>query len=76
MVSKDLSRAKLIIYLDRDELERIKNKKIYINGKLDKSAKISKVWKVADEKYISEYRVEIIKDANIPFSSLAKVELK
>lgn len=76
MVSKDLSRAKLIIYLDRDELRDLKSKNIYINGKLDKSAKISKVWQVADEKYISEYRVEIIKDADIPFSSLAKVELK
>lgn len=74
-MASDLSKAKLVIYLDRDELDGIENKKVYIDGK--KSAlEITNIWKEADEKFISSYRAEIIMEPKYPFSSLLKVEIK
>jgi len=73
---KDLSRAKLTLFLEDDELQNIKNKKIYINGKLT-NYKIDKIWSVADDKFISSYRAEIvIPKPTYKFSKLLKVELK
>jgi len=66
-VVDDLTKAKLVIYLNEDELENIENRRVYIDGsKTD--LKISKVWKVADKKFISSYRVEIlVPNQNIDF---------
>jgi multidrug resistance efflux pump len=73
---KDLSAAKLVLFLEDDELENIKNKSIYINDKVS-DYKVSKIWKVADEKFISSYRAEIIiKNPKESFSKLLKVEFK
>ena len=73
---KDLSRAKLTLFLEDDELKDIKNKTIYINGKATKY-KLDKIWSVADEKFISSYRAEIIIPHNrYEFSKLLKVEIK
>jgi len=73
---KDLSRAKLILFLEDDELKDIKKKKIYINGKLT-NYKIDKIWSVADDKFISSYRAEIvIPQPQYNFSKLLKVELR
>ena len=73
---KNLSSAKLVLFLEIDELKDIKNKTIYIDDKKTKY-KISKIWKVTDEKYISSYRTEIvIKNPKESFSKLLKVEFK
>lgn len=73
---QDQSRGKLTLYLEPNELKDIEKKKIYINGK-ETSYKIDKVWKVADEKFISSYRTEIyIEKPKGQFSQLAKVELR
>ena len=73
---KDLTRAKLVLFLTQDELKNIKSKTIYINGKKT-DYKISKQWSVADEKFISSYRTEIIIDnPKYKFSKLLKVEFK
>ena len=74
-VVQDISKAKLTIYLNEDELSNLDTKTIYINGKKS-NLKFSKVWKVADKKYISSYRAEIILDAKDRFSKLIKVEVK
>ncbi len=74
-VADDLSKAKLILYLDRDELKGIANKKAYIDGS-EEGVAISRIWKEADEKFISAYRAEIILEPKYPFSSLLKVEVK
>jgi len=71
----NINRAKLTIYLSKDELKDIKNKKIYINGK-ESNLKFNKIWKVADKKYLSSYKAEIILDPIDRFSTLVKVELK
>jgi len=73
---KDLSKAKLTLFLEDDELKDIKKKKIYINGKLT-NYKIDKIWSVADDKFISSYRAEIvIPKPQYNFSKLVKVELR
>ena len=73
---QDLSSAKLVLFLETKELEDIKNRSIYIDGKKT-NYKVTKIWKVADEKFISSYRTEIrIKTPKNRFSKLLKVEFK
>jgi len=73
---KNLSSAKLVLFLEIDELKDIKRKTIYIDNKKT-SYKISKIWRVTDEKYISSYRTEIvIKNPKENFSKLLKVEFR
>ena len=73
---KDLTKAKLVIFLEADEIKDIKSKTIYIDDKATKY-KISKIWSVADEKFISSYRTEIVVDnPEVSFSKLLKVEFR
>ncbi|MCK5854210.1 MAG: hypothetical protein KAG56_03245 [Sulfurovaceae bacterium] len=73
---KDLSRAKLVLFLTQEELKNIKSKTIYVDGKKT-NYEISKQWRVADEKFISAYRTEIIiYNPQHKFSKLVKVEFK
>jgi hypothetical protein len=73
---QDLSRGKLILFLESSELKDVRSKKVFIDGK-ETQYRVDKVWHVADEKFISSYRVEIYidKPGNY-FSKLVKVELK
>ena len=72
----DAKRAKLVLYLEPEELQNIEQKTVYLNGK--KTAyRVDKVWRIADEKFISSYRAEIyIPAPQGHFSELMKVELK
>ena len=72
----DASRAKLVLFLEPEELEGLEEKSIYLDDKKTEY-KVAKVWKVADEKFISSYRAEIYIDApKGVFSKLIKVEIK
>ena len=73
---EDASRAKLVLFLEPEEVEGIESKRVYIDEKETKY-KVDKVWKVADEKFISSYRAEIyIPAPKSTFSKLVKVEIK
>ena len=73
---QDASRAKLVLFLEADELEKIDEKVIYLDG-FKTEYKVNKVWNVADEKFISSYRAEIyIPAPKGLFSKLMKVEIK
>jgi multidrug resistance efflux pump len=73
---QDISRAKLVLFLEAEEIKDIEDKTIYFNGKKTKY-KIDKVWNVTDEKFISSYRAEIyIPSPKNLFSKLIKVEIK
>jgi len=75
-VVKDVNRAKLVLFLDSEELEDIKDKIVYLDDEKTEY-KVDKVWKVADEKFISSYRAEIYLPAPKGiFSKLMKVEIK
>jgi len=72
----DASRAKLVLFLEPSELEQIEQKTVYLNGEKTEY-KVDKVWRVADEKFISSYRAEIyITAPKGSFSKLMKVEIK
>ena len=71
----DISRAKLVIYLDEVDLVNINEKKVYIDG-LQTDYKISRVLNIADEKNISKYMAHIIIKSPKIFSKLVQVELK
>lgn len=73
--SKDLSRGKLEIFVPISDIENIKNKKIFMDGKLS-DLKINKIFDVADSLHISSYKVEIIIDNPETFSRLVKIEFK
>jgi multidrug resistance efflux pump len=73
---QDLDRGKLTLFLEASELEGVRKKKVYIDGE-ETPYHVDKVWRVADEKFISSYRVEIYVDQpKAHFSKLVKVELK
>lgn len=73
--SKDLSKGKLEIFVPINEIENIKTKKIFVDGK-PSDLKINKIYEIADEKHISSYKVEIIIDKPEVFSRLVKIEFK
>lgn len=71
----DISKAKLTIFLDKEDLIELENKVIYING--EKTAyKISRLLNIADSKNISKYMAQIILKSPKIFSNLVRVELK
>jgi len=73
---KDASKAKLVLFLEPEELDQIDQKIVYLDGEKTEY-KVSKVWKVADEKFISSYRAEIYMPAPKGlFSKLMKIEIK
>ncbi|MEA1954035.1 MAG: hypothetical protein U9O24_06550 [Campylobacterota bacterium] len=73
---EDASRAKLVLFLEAEEVQGVEEKVIYLNGKKTEY-KVNKVWHIADEKFISSYRAEIYLPApKDTFSKLIKVEIK
>jgi len=71
----DISRAKLTIFLNADELEMIKKKKIYLNDAVTEYT-IDKIWPLSDSEHISSYKTEILIKAPQQFSTLYKIEFK
>jgi multidrug resistance efflux pump len=71
----DISKARLTIYVTKEELEGIETKKIYINDK-ESNYKIDKLWQIADTQNISAYKTEIVIDKPKHFSTLMKVEFR
>ncbi|WP_345977520.1 HlyD family efflux transporter periplasmic adaptor subunit [Sulfurimonas sp. HSL3-7] len=71
----DISRAKLTIFLNADDMKNAKSRVLYLNGEKSRY-KISRVWAIADSTHLSSYKAEIIIDAPKYFSELMKVELR
>jgi len=71
----DVSKAKLTLYLNSQDMKEAKKKTLYLNGK--KTAyKVSRLWDIADSVHLSSYKAEIVIDAPEYFSELMKVEFK
>ena len=71
----DISKAKLTIYLNRDDLVEADKKIVYIDGNKT-NYKVSRVVNIADSTNISKYMAQIIIDSPKVFSNLVKIELK
>ena len=71
-----IDKAKLVIYVSREETDDIKKKRVFLNGN-PTEYRVSKVWRVTDDTYLSSYRVEIdINASDYRFGDLVNVELK
>ena len=64
----------MTIYVPIDEIDKIKNKYIYINGKKSEF-KIYKIWNVPDTQYVTSYKVELVGNG-LKFGDIVKVEFK
>jgi len=73
--AKDLTQGKLEIFVPISGVDSLKNKNIYLNGKLT-DIKIDRIYKVAHSKHISSYKVDIIVPNPKIFSRLIKIEFK
>jgi len=73
--AQDLSKAKLEIFVSFDDVKDLKNKTIFLDDKKT-DLKISKIFKTADTKHISAYKVQIIVPEVSQFSKLIKVSFK
>lgn len=71
----DISRAKLTVFLNSDELEGLKEKKIYLNDE-ETDYRVDKVWPLSDSEHISSYKTEILISSPQQFSTLYKIEFK
>ncbi len=70
----DLSHAKLSVFVDKQDIENIQNKKILVNGK--QNFKILRYFRVGDDVQISSYKLELIGDVPKFFSQIVKVQIK
>jgi hypothetical protein len=71
----DISHAILNIYVSTKEIESIKDKIVYLDGKKS-NYKINRIWNIADEQHLSSYKIQIVIDAPKYFSKLIKVSFK
>ena len=71
----DLSKGKLIIFVNKNDIKNIKEKIILIDGKQE-DVIINKVYKTTDEKHLSSYKVELILSKVDTFSKLVKISIK
>ena len=73
--AKDLSKAKLEFYVPINEVETLKNKTIYLDGKKS-DTKINKIYSIADSQHISSYKIQLLVSDVKSFSRLVKIEFK
>ncbi|MRJ02876.1 MAG: hypothetical protein GXO19_06395 [Epsilonproteobacteria bacterium] len=71
----DISRARVILYLTREEVEEIGRREIYIDGKAS-NLKFSKLISIPDGKHKGEYRAELILPPPKIFGKLIRIELR
>ena len=75
LIAMDISKAKLEFFVSINDIDKIKQKRIYLNGK-ETNYKLSKVYQVSDKKHISSYKCEIVIDKPKQLSKLFKIEFK
>ncbi len=70
----DISRAKITIFVSKEDILNIENKQIIVNGGSD--FKLLRYSKITDSIQISSYKVELTGKSPTYFSQIAKVEIK
>ncbi len=71
----DISRAKLTVFVSKEDYKLAKNGVVYINDK-PTTYKVDKLWNSTDAQNISSYKAEILIPAPKVFSKLVKVEFR
>jgi len=70
----DTSRSKIIVYVSASDIENIRTKKVFINGK-ENQATIEKIDTTVDDVYVSAYKVTLIIQ-NQNFGTVVNVEFE
>ena len=70
----DTSRSKITVYVRKDEVAMLGEMRLEVDG-VEGPWRIGKVWDVADSRYISAYKMELIGPPLKRFSQLATVRL-
>lgn len=70
----DISRSKITIYVSKEDLDNIENKKILVNG--EENYTLHKYFTIADKVKITSYKVELIGKTPQEFSKIVKVTIK
>ena len=73
--AKDLSKAKLEIFVPIKETEKLREKVVYLDG-IKSDVKINKIYDIADSQNISSYKVQLLVPNVKTFSRLVKIEFK
>ncbi len=72
---EDLSGSRIVLYLDAKDRKGLERKTITIDGKTDHGYTIDKAAETTDAKYLSSYRVELVKKGPAPFGKVVTVEI-
>jgi len=70
---EDLSGSRIVLYVDAEDRAGLKSKKITVDGKTDHGYTIQKVAETTDERYLSSYRVELVREGSAPFGKIVTV---
>lgn len=70
----DTSRSKITIFVTKEDIIDIENRKIVVGGKEDYT--LYKYFTIADKQKITSYQVELVGKAPKNFSKIVKVEIK
>lgn len=71
----DISKSRITIYLNREDVKDIDKKTIIVDGKADEY-KIERVLSVADKQFVSSYKMELVGPKVKRYSEVVKVEIK
>ncbi len=74
----DISKKKIVIFVNQEDIEKIKQKDIFIDGKPSKFF-IESISNVVDSKYISSYQVVLLENnnnINFRFGDIVKIDFK
>ncbi len=72
---EDHSGSRIVIYVDAEDRENIRNKKIKVQGERDHGYEIEKAATSTDERYLSSYRVELVKEGGGMFGKVVTIEI-
>jgi hypothetical protein len=69
---EDLSGARVTLFVHKDEIDSLRNRRILVEGK-ESSYKIDKIYKTTDSSYISAYRVELVAPSPKRFGEIINI---
>ncbi len=72
---EDLGGSRIVLYLDAADRKDIMHKKITIDGNATHGYTIDKAAETTDAKYLSSYRVELVRSGKAPFGKVVRVEI-
>ncbi len=72
---EDLSGSRIVLYVDAKDVEGIEKKPITVDGKKEHGYTLEKVARTTDGRFISAYRVELVKKGSAPFGRVVTVEI-